>query len=144
MYNDQDKEAELFGIWQTDKWRYTLTEDGHIPKNEYGNIELFNGPLPDGTIWCNIPKVTFYARKLGVEAVASVTRFDTARGRMVPVVEGAVIFERDLPAIEREAALAKVKAETALRRRVVKQAKNVWRQLFVAIATKKYLADKYS
>ena len=105
---------------------------------------MFNGPLPDGTIWCNIPKVILHAKKLGVEAVPSVSRFDTAGGRSVPVVEGAVIFEKDLPAIEREAALAKFKAEERLRKRVVKQAKNVWRQLFVAIATKKYLADKYN
>ena len=61
----------------------------------------------------------------------------------MPVVEGAVIFETDLPAIEREAALFKFKSDEKMRKKVVRQAKIVWRQLFVAIATKKYVSDKY-
>ena len=57
MYNDPQRPAELYGFWQTRFYRQQLTADGTIPRNKYGNIELFNGPLPEGTLWLGAPKV---------------------------------------------------------------------------------------
>ncbi len=31
--NNTEKIAYLYGIWQTNQWRFKLTEDGHIPMN---------------------------------------------------------------------------------------------------------------
>lgn len=120
LYNDPEREAELFGEWQTRKWKYQLTEEGHIPMNEFGNIELMNGPLPEGTLYCNIPKVIAICKKLKLEAVPACTGFDTAKSRFVPVVQGAVVFERDLDKIKEEAKIAALKAQERLRKRVQK------------------------
>ena len=64
--------------------------------NEYGNIELFNGDLPSSTCWVNLPKVMSICKKLEIEAVPALIGFDKlSDGRSVPVISGAVCFEKD-------------------------------------------------
>ena len=71
--------------------------------NEYGNIETFNGPLPETTCLLHVPKIMLISRKLEVEAVPAVLRFDKlSNGMSVPVIEGAVIFLKDRAAIVEE------------------------------------------
>ena len=51
-------------------------------------------------MYCAMPKVLYLSRRINVEAVPAVVRFDKlSSGRSVPVVEGAVIFKRDLQAL---------------------------------------------
>ena len=49
-YNDKNKMAELYAAWQTVPFTNALNPDGSLPENEYGNFELFNGPLPEGVV----------------------------------------------------------------------------------------------
>ena len=96
------------------------TEDGHIPKNKYGNIEIFNGPLPKKTCWVqHIPKIMDICRKLKVEAVVAVVEL-----KRYPVKKGAVIFWKDLPAIVKEKHRMQIKSEKNLPKKVKKEAKN--------------------
>ena len=37
-------------------FKIELTAEGHIPMNQYGNIEIFNGPLPEGTVHVDLPR----------------------------------------------------------------------------------------
>lgn len=42
---------ELFGEWQTEKYISPPAKDGKVPRNEYGNVELFvPDMLPTGTV----------------------------------------------------------------------------------------------
>ena len=87
--------AELFGFWQTEKWKHELTADGKIPMNEYGNIEIFNGPLPESTVHVDVPKAALICRKLGIEHVPAVVGFEKgAHGKSHPCVSGVVTFEK--------------------------------------------------
>ena len=46
----KDQPLELFGRWQTEKYIPPPAEDGKVPRNEYGNVELFRPwMLPKGT-----------------------------------------------------------------------------------------------
>ena len=77
----------LHGFWQTKEWSLELTKDGHIPTNSYGNIELFNGPLPETTCWLDVPKSIMIARKIKCEAVPAVVRFDKmSNGMSIPLI----------------------------------------------------------
>lgn len=49
------KYVELYGFWQTKKFKNELTAEGKIPVNDYGNLEVFNGPLPPGTVHVAVP-----------------------------------------------------------------------------------------
>ena len=93
MYNDKTRLAELYGFWQTEPWKLTLTEDGHIPQNRYGNIETFNGPLPPECCHVNVPRAAQLSKKLGIEHVPAVVGFELGGRGQYPLVKGVVIFK---------------------------------------------------
>jgi len=97
MYNDKRRLAELYGPWQTKTFKLTLTEDGHIPMNRYGNIELFNGPLPPECCYVNVVRAIPFSKKIGIEYVPAVIGFDTTGSSKgsYPVIKGVVIFKKD-------------------------------------------------
>jgi xeroderma pigmentosum group C-complementing protein len=63
---------DLFGEWQTEVFENELNPDGTLPKNEYGNFEIFNGPLPKGVVYINLHGVGRLCKKLGIEYVEAV------------------------------------------------------------------------
>jgi len=65
--------VDLFGIWQTEPFENKLRDDGSLPKNEYGNYEIFNGELPEGVVYINLPSLPRLCRKLGFDYVEAVT-----------------------------------------------------------------------
>ena len=47
----KDKPLEVFGRWQTETYIPPPAKDGKVPRNEYGNVELFKPwMLPKGTV----------------------------------------------------------------------------------------------
>jgi xeroderma pigmentosum group C-complementing protein len=47
----QDMPLEVFGRWQTEVYVPPPAKDGKVPRNEYGNVELFKPwMLPKGTV----------------------------------------------------------------------------------------------
>ena len=53
VFNSQvdDEALELFGAWQTELFVPPPAVDGKVPRNEYGNVELFEPwMLPPGTV----------------------------------------------------------------------------------------------
>lgn len=47
----KDLPLELFGIWQTEEYIPPIAVDGKVPRNEYGNVDLFKPcMLPKGTV----------------------------------------------------------------------------------------------
>lgn len=46
-----DQPLEIFGSWQVDDYVPPTAENGVVPRNEYGNVELFKAcMLPKGTV----------------------------------------------------------------------------------------------
>lgn len=46
-----DKPLELFGKWQVSDYVPPIAENGVVPRNAYGNVELFKPcMLPKGTV----------------------------------------------------------------------------------------------
>lgn len=47
----KDLPLELFGFWQTEDYIPPIAVDGKVPRNEYGNVDLFKPcMLPGGTV----------------------------------------------------------------------------------------------
>jgi len=47
----KDQPLEVFGRWQTEIYVPPPAVDGKVPRNEYGNVELFKPwMLPKGTV----------------------------------------------------------------------------------------------
>ena len=46
------QDLDLFGEWQTDPYIAPPAVDGKVPRNDYGNVELFQmSMLPHGTVY---------------------------------------------------------------------------------------------
>lgn len=103
LYNDPERMAELYGYWQTIPYKTTLTEDGKIPMNKFGNIEIFNGPLPEGTVHMDLPKISQLCRTLSLEHVPAVVGFEKGpNGKSHPCIAGVVVFKSDVDKIYTE------------------------------------------
>lgn len=47
----KDIPLELFGAWQTEEYIPPVAVNGQVPRNEYGNVDLFKPcMLPIGTV----------------------------------------------------------------------------------------------
>lgn len=101
MYNDPQRVAELYGFWQTSAFMLELTDEGKIPRNKYGNLEIFNGPLPDECKWVDFPKVIKACKQLKVEYVPAVVGFEKGgAGFSHPLLRGVVVFREDVEKIK--------------------------------------------
>lgn len=49
----KDLPLELFGEWQVEDYIPPVAKDGKVPRNAYGNVELFDidKMLPKGTVY---------------------------------------------------------------------------------------------
>ena len=105
MYNDQNRVAELYGFWQTKPYRMQLTADGHIPRNQYGNLEMFNGPIPPECCIVDVPRSVTLCKKLGIEFVSAMWGFEKKGGGFsVPLTKGVVVFKTDADKLEKASA----------------------------------------
>ena len=68
-----ERRVELYGEWQTDLFENKLNEDGTLPRNDYGNYEMFNGNPPEGTIHIDLPGLPRILKKNNIEYVEAVT-----------------------------------------------------------------------
>ncbi|KAJ3145272.1 hypothetical protein HDU86_001108 [Geranomyces michiganensis] len=139
---DSSKSA-TYGLWQTVEYRAPpIGPDGKIPKNSFGNIELFHeNMLPPGAV--HLPWLARLAKKLGIDYASAVTGFDFHKGRSTPVIAGIVVadqYEEILMAAFAEDLNRKRKAEgEKLKKRVY----NRWARLISGLMTKERLIREY-
>ena len=127
MYNDKSRLAELYGFWQTKPFKLTLTKDGHIPKNAFGNLETFNGPLPPECCYVNSTRCMPLAKKLGIEYVPAVVGFELGGRGSYPLVRGCVIFRKDEFELRSESRKWEEEAAKREEKKEKEAAKNAWK-----------------
>ncbi|GIX91651.1 DNA repair protein complementing XP-C cells homolog [Caerostris extrusa] len=89
-----DLPLEIFGFWQTQPYEPPTAVDGKVPRNEYGNVELFKPcMLPKGTVHLQLPGLNRIAKKLGIDCSSAVIGFDISKFSIHPVYDGFVICE---------------------------------------------------
>ncbi|CAE1305159.1 XPC [Acanthosepion pharaonis] len=65
---------------------------GKIPRNEYGNVELYKpSMLPGGTVHLKEPGLNRIARKLGIDCAAAMVGWDFHGGSSHPVFDGWIV-----------------------------------------------------
>lgn len=66
--NSKPLKNELFGRWQTEEYDPPCAEDGIVPKNEHGNVYLFQPcMLPKGCVHLRLNGLGRIGRRLGVD-----------------------------------------------------------------------------
>jgi len=135
---------DLFGRWQTEKYKPPPAKDGKVPRNEYGNVELFLPcMLPPGTKHIQINGIQRVAKKLGIDCAQAVVGFDFHCGFSHPVIDGVVVceeFEQTLLDAWKE------EEEQAEKRKAEKREKRMlanWRLLTRSLLIRERLKKRY-
>ncbi|KAJ7439239.1 hypothetical protein FB451DRAFT_1344313 [Mycena latifolia] len=134
----------LYALSQTEVYVPDPVVDGKIPKNNFGNIDLYvPSMLPKGAAHIPFKGTAKIARKLGFDHAEAVTGFEFKSRRAAPILEGIVI------AAENEAVLleayweaendAAEKARAKKRDRVLKR----WTRLVHGLRIRKSLQEEY-
>ncbi|XP_042904947.1 DNA repair protein complementing XP-C cells homolog [Parasteatoda tepidariorum] len=140
-----DLPLEVFGFWQTDPYEPPTAEGGKVPRNEYGNVELFKPcMLPHGTVHLQIPCLNRIAKKLGIDCSAAVVGFDGHKGSIHPVFDGFVVCEEFedtlIAAWEEEQVNAKKREEEKREKRIYGN----WKKLIKGLLIRERIKLKYN
>lgn len=135
------KTLEYFDEVQTQELKFELNEDGTIPRNEYGNIEVMNG-VPPGTTHIGLKGIKFIMKKLEIDWVPAVTEFEMRNGRFMPVLNGVVIHNKDHKMVIKEYTKRKEELEKREEGKEHQLMDKLWKDIFKTLYTKKYFRDK--
>ncbi|EDW08383.2 DNA repair protein complementing XP-C cells homolog [Drosophila mojavensis] len=90
----KDQPLEIFGYWQTQEYEPPTAENGIVPRNAYGNVELFKAcMLPKKTVHLRLPGLMRVCKKLNVDCANAVIGFDFHQGACHPMYDGFVVCE---------------------------------------------------
>ncbi|KAH8277666.1 hypothetical protein KR018_003295 [Drosophila ironensis] len=90
----KDQPLEIFGYWQTQDYEPPTAENGIVPRNAYGNVELFKAcMLPKKTVHLRLPGLMRVCKKLNIDCANAVIGFDFHQGACHPMYDGFVVCE---------------------------------------------------
>lgn len=141
----KDVPLELFGIWQTKDYEPPVAENGVVPRNGYGNVELFKAcMLPIGTVHLQLPGLNRVCKKLGIDCAQAVVGFDSNGGWPFPVYDGFVVCkefeEKVIDAWNRDRDEQEKKEQEKIEKRVYGN----WKKLIKGLIIRERLKVKYN
>lgn len=142
----RDLPLELFGEWQTQEYEPPEAEDGKVPRNAYGNVDMYQPcMLPKKCAWLKLPGLPRIANKLGIDCAAAVIGFDNHCGSYGahPVMDGFIVCEEFAETLtmawEEEQANAAQRDHDKRQKRIWDN----WRRLVKAAMIREKLRVKY-
>lgn len=106
------RESKLYGIWQTEVYQVPpVSADGWIPRNDYGNLEIWDGLpqfVPAGAAYLPGTFVARAAQSLGLQYVPAVVGFErraqtggVGGGQVtIPKINGIVVLADDVALVQ--------------------------------------------
>ncbi|KAG8836821.1 hypothetical protein FRC18_010627 [Serendipita sp. 400] len=134
----------LYAEWQTEIFVPEPVVNGTVPKNNFGNINLFApNMLPNGAVHIPIQGIAKVARQLGIDHAPAVTGFEFRKGHANPIVNGIVVATENEELVVSaywESEQAVQEAERVKRHeRVVRR----WTRLVQGLRVRKRLTEEY-
>ena len=124
----------LYSLAQTDWIIPPPIVDGVIPKNGYGNIDLFAEHMcPEGAVHVPYRGAMRVAKRLGIDFAEAVVDFEFGHRMAVPVIQGVVVAEEHREKVMEELArdeAEKKRKEDEKRRKV---ALGMWRKFVMGL-----------
>ena len=118
--------------------------DGQLPKNEFGNIEIFDGKIPKGCCHLEEEGVWRACRSLAVDYRHAVIGFDRRKGRTVPLKHGIVILQQNRSKIMNKYKKMLKEIKEKEKERKLKELKNYWKILLKTMLFKCYMNREHS
>ncbi|KAF8628657.1 hypothetical protein AX15_003788 [Amanita polypyramis BW_CC] len=135
----------LYARSQTEPFVPDPVVDGIVPKNNFGNIDLYvPSMLPQGASHVPFKGVAKIAKRLGFDYAEAVTGFEFKRRRAFPVIEGIVITEENESALLEAYWESKKAAEVKARAKREDQAIKRWMRLIQGLRIRQRLLDQYT
>ncbi|AEO60848.1 hypothetical protein MYCTH_2310516 [Thermothelomyces thermophilus ATCC 42464] len=140
-------EKVLQGLYSFDQTDWIIPppiRDGIIPKNEYGNIDLFVEHMcPQGAVHVPYRGALRVAKRLGIDFAEAVVDFEFGHRMAVPVIQGIVIAEEHYDAVMEE--LAKDEAEKKRKEdeKRRKAALSMWRRFLMGLRIVERIKQDY-
>ncbi|KAJ2022739.1 hypothetical protein IWW57_004404 [Coemansia sp. S610] len=126
--------TDLYGEWQTELLKSPPVLNGLVPRNEFGNINLFtDSMLPEGAVHIPNADAKRLCKELGIDAADAVVGFDFRHGQSIPIIQGVVIpadaFDLIADALREDRHATAEKRLAELEQRALKS----WRRLLIAL-----------
>ncbi|CAG8482257.1 6497_t:CDS:10 [Paraglomus brasilianum] len=144
MKDDGPLEVALYGEWQTEVYRAKPIINGIVPKNHYGNIDMFKPSMcPPGGVHIEINGIGKIAKRLSIDYALAVVGFDFQSRRCVPLINGIVVAQ------EHEKTLLEAWVEYAAHIEATSNAKREkevlgkWRKLVIGLRIRSRLKAVY-
>jgi len=139
-----EEQLEVFGAWQTELYVAPAARDGKVPRNEYGNVELFKPwMLPAGTVHIPIQGMKAVVRKTGIDAAPAMVGWEFSGGGAHPVYDGVVVCQENaevlMDAWNQEQEVQARRAEEKREKRVLDN----WKRLIRGLVNKQRIMAKY-
>lgn len=149
FFSDEDAEPEetaLYAEYQTEIYQAPPVVQGRIPKNAYGNLDIYvPSMVPPGAVHIKMPGAARAARLLGIDFADAVTGFEFRGRRGTAIFGGVVVAQEYQEALEEVLkSFADEKERAALEARTA-EVLRFWRlflvKLRIADRVKTYAAD---
>ncbi|KAF7268305.1 hypothetical protein GWI33_018570 [Rhynchophorus ferrugineus] len=87
-----DQLLEIYGPWQVQDYEPPTAENGIVPRNAFGNVDLFKPcMLPKGTVHLKLPGLNKVARRMNIDCASAIIGFDFHGGWSHPIYDGFVV-----------------------------------------------------
>ncbi|KAK3986543.1 hypothetical protein QBC44DRAFT_139114 [Cladorrhinum sp. PSN332] len=140
-------EKVLQGLYSFDQTEWIIPppiQNGIIPKNEYGNIDLFVEHMcPEGAVHVPYRGAMRVAKRLGIDYAEAVVDFEFGHRMAVPVIQGVVVAGEYYDQMMEE--LAKDEAEKARKEdeKRRKTALGLWRKFMMGLRIVERIRAEY-
>ncbi|CAK1578371.1 unnamed protein product [Parnassius mnemosyne] len=139
-----DKPLEIFGPWQVQDYEPPVAENGIVPRNAYGNVELFKDcMLPKGTVHIKLPGLNRVAKKLNIDCAPAMTGFDFNGGWSHPVFDGFVVCKEFEETITEAWLKDQEDQERKEREKIDARVYGNWKKLIKGLLIRERLKIKY-
>nr|XP_023026812.1 DNA repair protein complementing XP-C cells homolog [Leptinotarsa decemlineata]XP_023026813.1 DNA repair protein complementing XP-C cells homolog [Leptinotarsa decemlineata] len=137
-------DLEVFGEWQTMDFEPPTAENGVIPRNEYGNVELFKpNMLPRGTVHLKLPGLGKVCKKLNVDCATVVTGFEFKKGWTRAIYDGFVVCKQFEDQVVAAWEMEQEDIERRENEKIEKRVYDNWRKLIKGLLIRERLKAKY-
>ncbi|XP_038073075.1 DNA repair protein complementing XP-C cells homolog [Patiria miniata] len=134
----------LYGQWQTELYIPPAAVDGKVPRNEYGNVELFQpSMLPMGTVHLQIPGLHRVAQKIGVDCAPAMVGWDYHGGFCHPVFDGFVVCKEFTDILLDNWEKDNAEREHKLNQKKRIRAEKNWKTLVTGLLIRERLNDRF-
>jgi xeroderma pigmentosum group C-complementing protein len=130
----EDVGVGLYAVFQTQVYLPPPVVDGKVPKNQYGNIDIFvPSMIPEGGVWIRMPEAKHAAKLLKVDYADAVTGFDFKGRHGTARIDGVVVAEEHHEAIEIVCDALKDAAQEEKEDGRRREALKLWRKFLVGM-----------